>query len=68
MKSTEKKQLRASEFRKKYDIPSTTFHRWIHSKGIVGKVAFKIGGLWYIDIPAYEKWRALQHTIDYKYA
>ena len=51
----EKKQLRASEFCKVYDVNPMTLNRWIHSKGIVGKVAFKIGGLWYIDIAAYEK-------------
>ena len=48
-----------------YGIPENTVLRWIHVKGFP---AYKQGHKWYIDVKAYEKWRATEHANSYKYA
>lgn len=61
----ELKQMRLSTFAKMYDIPRSTAHELIHTKGFP---AYKIYGRWYVDIEKYEKWREQKHRECYKYA
>ena len=59
------KQMNMSDFQRFFGIPAYTAKRWIHSKGFP---AYKQGGLWYVDIPEYYKWRENEHKSNYKYA
>ena len=61
----EVKQVDLKTFREMYCIPETTILRWIHTKNFP---AYKQGHKWYIDVKAYEKWRATDHANSYKYA
>lgn len=64
-KLVEVKQVDLKTFREMYGIPENTVLRWIHVKGFP---AYKQGHKWYIDVKAYEKWRATEHANSYKYA
>lgn len=59
------KQMSLSKFIQEYGFSRTTMWRLINSSGFP---AYKLGGRWYVDIPAYEKWREAEHRRQYKYA
>ncbi len=59
------KQMDLRAFREVYGIPENTAREWVHSKGFP---AYKLGMKWYVDIPAFEKWRKEEHQRSYKYA
>lgn len=64
-----KQQMRLNNFSEAFDIPRDTIMDWIDKeKGFAGKVAFKNNSRWYIDIPAFTKWRERKHRESYKYA
>ena len=48
------KQLKLSNFCEAYDIPRTTVMELIYREHLP---AYKIGSRWYVDIPAFTKWR-----------
>lgn len=60
-----KKQLKLKSFCEEFDIPRNTVLKWIHSDSFPG---YNLCGHWYIDIPAFYKWRESQHKKSYKYA
>jgi len=59
------KQMQLNKFCEEYGMNRKTVERLIYGSGFP---AYKIGGRWYIDIPAYEKWREIEHRKQYKYA
>jgi hypothetical protein len=59
------KMMQLKHFREEYDIPENTVMDLIYSKGFP---AYKIGRRWYVDIPAFLKWREKEHRLSYKYA
>ena len=65
MAETTMKMMKLSTFCKEYDMPRTTAVELVHSSGFP---AYKLGKCWYVDIPAFEKWRVQQHMRCYKYA
>lgn len=65
----EKRQLNFKDFSEAYGIPVETLYDWKDKeRGFAGKVAFKHNSKWYIDLRAFEKWRAAKHEASYKYA
>lgn len=62
---TELKQVDLKTFRKMYGINERKVKEWVHTKNFP---AYKQGGKWYVDIPAYLKWRETEHKNSYKYA
>lgn len=57
------------KFGEEYGIPRQTAIDWINQeRGFAGTVAYKINSKWYIDIPAFLKWRERKHRESYKYA
>ena len=66
MKSTmDVKQMSLTDFEKYYGISPRLAQQWVHSKGFP---AYKLGGMWYVDIPEFLKWREKEHLVSYKYA
>lgn len=59
------KQMALPQFIAEYGIPRSNMERLIHSHDFP---AYKLGGRWYVDIPAFEKWREIEHRKQYKYA
>ena len=59
------KMMKLSNFCAEYDIPRTSALELVHSAGFP---AYKIGSRWYVDIPAFMKWREQGHRRSYKYA
>ena len=58
-------QMQLIQFKEYFGIDEQTVKRWIHKKAFP---AYKQGGKWYVDIPAYYKWREQEHINSYKYA
>ncbi len=59
------KQMSMPQFIESYNMPRRSVDQLIHTHGFP---AYKLGGRWYIDIPAFEKWREQEHRKQYKYA
>lgn len=53
------------QFKKEFGISDDVAKRWVHIKGFP---SFKLGRLWYVDIPMFMKWREKMHQQCYKYA
>lgn len=52
------------EFSEHVGIAKTTLYDWINNdKSFCGKVAFKIGRHWYIDLKKWNKWREIKHAL-----
>ncbi len=62
---TRVKMMNLKDFRAEYGIPQSTVQLWVHTKSFP---AYKLGGRWYVDIPAFLKWRELESTSSYKFA
>lgn len=58
-------QMPLSKFGKEYGFSRTTMWRMVNRGDFP---AYKLGGQWYVDIPAYEAWREKEHRRQYKYA
>ena len=61
----EKKMMKLAHFCAEYDIPRTSALEMVYSAGFP---AYKLGERWYVDIPAFLKWREKEHRRSYKYA
>lgn len=59
------KQMSLPKFIEIYDMPRVSIYQLIHTHGFP---AYKLGGRWYVDIQAFEKWREEEHRRQYKYA
>lgn len=59
------KMMRLSTFCEEYDMPRTTVTDLVHSSDFP---AYKLGKCWYVDVPAFEKWREEKHKRCYRYA
>lgn len=53
-----KRQMKLSNFCKKYDVPRTSIMEIIHKSDFP---SYKILGRWYIDEAKYLKWRELNN-------
>lgn len=62
-----KKQMSMVDFMEEYDMKRTTLWRLINRRDNPFP-AFKLGGQWYIDVEAFERWRTEEHKRQYKYA
>ncbi len=61
----DKKMMNLKEFREVYGIPENTVRDLIHARNFP---AYKLGNRWYVDVPAFEAWREVEHKNNYTYA
>jgi hypothetical protein len=59
------RQMQLNAFCDRYDIPRSTAMDLIHRDNFP---AHKIGARWYVDIPAYFRWREETHRQNYRFA
>lgn len=61
--------MQRKNFCEAYDVPLSTLKDWTDKeRGFAGKVAYKVGAHWYINIKEFEKWLARKHRESYRYA
>lgn len=58
---TAKQQMTIKTFAEEFDLSIPTLRRLIHIEGFP---AYKLGGMWYIDVAEYRKWRDIQSRLN----